>query len=153
MLAVLTAVLPGCSQNIADSDIEFITLPELRRELERDSKGEKVQLIDSRSVSAHGQGHIPGSRHMPLTAFNVRETTLDRALAGKDLLVVYGDDPGSPTARAVAKRMMALRYKGVVMFAEGLSGWRRAGLPVSEPTAATGSAGVSGTDGASGGVR
>lgn len=133
LLSLLGLVLPGCSQSIADSDIEFISLPELRRELERDSKGAKVQLIDTRSLAAHAQGHIPGSRHMPLTAFNVRETTLDRGLAEKDLLVVYGDDPASPTARAVAKRMMALRYKGVVMFAEGLTAWRRAGLPVTEP--------------------
>jgi len=29
--------------------------------------------------------------------------------------------------------MMALRYKGVVMFAEGLTAWRRAGLPLTEP--------------------
>ena len=135
LLSLFGLVLPGCSQNIADNDIEFITLPELRRELERDSKGAKVQLIDSRSAAAHAQGHIPGSRHMPLTAFNARETTLDRALAERDLLVVYGDDPASPTARAVAKRMMALRYKGVVMFADGLSAWRRAGLPVTEPAA------------------
>jgi hypothetical protein len=53
---------------------------------------------------------------------------VDPRLARFKGLIVYGDDPGSGVARATTKRLMRTGYKGVKMFAGGLSEWKSAGL-------------------------
>lgn len=42
-------------------------------------------------------------------------------------IVVYGDDPGSPIARAMAKRLIASNYDNVFILEGGIMEWVRQG--------------------------
>lgn len=122
------SLLVGCNKSISDKDIQPISLAEVRALTQTDRQA-SVLLIDPRSSAAYARGHIPGARNLRLESVDDREGT-DPALERYSALVVYGEDPGTGTGRAMAKRLMSVGYKDVRLFLGGLSEWTRAGLDV-----------------------
>jgi rhodanese-related sulfurtransferase len=130
------SLLGGCMgpRKVSDRDIEVVDLNrvlELIENQRRSPEDRELLLIDSRSRSSFESGHIPGARHLPLQEIDP-ELGRDPEIESYDDIVVYADNPGSPTSKAVAKRLMRLRYDDVRLFAGGLEAWLDAGLPVED---------------------
>lgn len=138
-LTLLCISAGGCSDNVSDRDIEMVDLAEVRAAV---AKPDTIRLLDPRSPGQFAMGRIPTSINVPLADISDRKDNIDPRLARFKGLIVYGDDPGSGVARATTKRLMRTGYKGVKMFAGGLSEWRSAGLklegapPASPPPSA-----------------
>ena len=83
-------------------------------------------LIDPRAPKFFAAGHLPGAVNLRLP--DVREDDdKDAGLEKYDRLIVYGDNPGTPVAQAMFKRLLAVGYGGVRFYAQGLEEWTRSG--------------------------
>jgi rhodanese-related sulfurtransferase len=120
----LTLFATGCATKVSDSVVSRITTTDATRL----HSGKKSLFIDARPSTAYGRGHITGAINMRFADLSYSEQ--DPELTSRSTLVVYGENPGSPTALALAKRLISLKYKGVVYYEPGLDGWRNAGLPI-----------------------
>ena len=125
-------LLGGCGQGISDKTIAFSTLDEVRELQAQDAADPRtLVLIDPRPLRRYAEGHIPGALSLQLS-----ETPTyggrDARLMGHANLIVYGENPASPTARAMTKRLLAIGYTGVRMFRGGIEEWIRADLPIEQ---------------------
>ncbi len=120
----------GCEKDTRDTDIVYMKLGEVS-ELWRDSQGNptKLLLIDPRPQAEFEAGHIPGAKNILLTKFDGNKGR-DPRIEAFENVVIYGEDPASPIARAVAKRMIAMEYTNPPFFAGGLKEWKAANLPI-----------------------
>ena len=123
---------PGCDKNITDRDIRAISGSEVRRLLDEAAakgKPELILLIDPRTPAQFQAGHIAGARNIQLDEFQSQSTRQGRISAYErfENLVVYGNDPASTVARAMAKRLLANDYKNVYWFTGGAAEWVRSG--------------------------
>ena len=130
LLLVLAAFVGGCERTTRDSDIKLISVGEVRHLVDRRDRGNQdvIILIDPRPRKYYDQARIPGARHLILPDVPVRGTT-DPSITRYANIVVYGDDPASATARGMVKRMMAVGYRGVWLFAGGVKEWTGRGYP------------------------
>ncbi|MBY0112210.1 MAG: rhodanese-like domain-containing protein [Phycisphaerales bacterium] len=132
LLAMLAFALlaGGCEKDTRDSDIVYVKLGEVS-ELWRDSEGNpmKLLLIDPRPQPEFEAGHIPGARNILLTKLDGNKGR-DPRIEAYENVMVYGEDPASPIARAVAKRMIAMEYPDSRFFAGGIKEWKAANLPL-----------------------
>jgi len=114
----------GCDTNITDRDIEFISVGEAMV-LGRESADATI-FLDPRPGDSFQQGHIPGARNLRLPEVppnSAKERGLDEA----DMLIVYGDNPGTPAARGLAKRLLANGYSVVRLLEGGFDEWKAQG--------------------------
>ena len=120
----------GCEKDTRDTDIVNVKVAEVS-ELVKDAEGTPLSLllIDPRPQPEFEEGHIPGARNLLLTRFDGEKGRDPRILSFNEV-IVYGEDPSSPVARAVVKRMLAMDYKDVRFFAGGLNEWKAANLTV-----------------------
>lgn len=123
-------LLTGCDKDTRDTDIVQVKLAEVSELVtETASNPMAVLLIDPRPQTEFEEGHIPGARNLLLTRFD-GEKGRDPRISAFNEVIVYGDDPSSPVARAVNKRMLAMDYDDIRFFAGGLKEWKAANLPV-----------------------
>ncbi|MBL8763001.1 MAG: rhodanese-like domain-containing protein [Phycisphaerae bacterium] len=122
-------VAGGCNQGITDKDIKMIGIDEVRR-LTVDADKPSALLIDARPPRAYERARIRGARSVQLTDIRADRTGANPDFGPYKTLVVYGEDPGSAPARALAKRLLTSGYDGVRMFSGGFAEWSGAGLPV-----------------------
>jgi len=117
---------------IADDKIRNITVAELSQLYEKKaSDSDLLVLIDPRSKKAFDRAHIPGARHLTLPQVPPNSTR-DPEIARHANIVVYGENPATPTALAMTKRLLAAKYENVRHYAGGLSEWKLRGFPVEE---------------------
>jgi 3-mercaptopyruvate sulfurtransferase SseA len=113
------------SSGTSDQDISMMSVVQARRlwlrQRENPSPAGAV-FIDCRGKEFFAQGHIPGARHMLISEVVWRK--LVPALEASDAIIVYGDNPGSPAARGMVKRMQAYGYDDVYLLDGGLEAWR-----------------------------
>jgi 3-mercaptopyruvate sulfurtransferase SseA len=133
-IAVLPACLVlagGCERTTRDTDIKLISVGEVKHLVDQRDRGKQdaVILIDPRPRKYYDQARLPGARHLTLPDIPARTTTTDPSITRHATIVVYGDDPASATARGMTKRMMAVGYKGVRLFAGGVKEWAQRGYP------------------------
>ncbi|HZW06213.1 MAG TPA: rhodanese-like domain-containing protein [Phycisphaerales bacterium] len=136
-LALLaTVLLTACSQSISDTDVDntALTLSQLRKITAADTK-QGTLLIDARTPAEFSAGHIPGAANISVAQVSGVEGATDPRLLRYKTLIVYGNDPGSITAKSLGKRLIATGYKDVRFFPEGFSGWQSAGLPIEKSPA------------------
>ncbi|MFG0284074.1 MAG: rhodanese-like domain-containing protein [Phycisphaerales bacterium JB039] len=134
---VLAAGLGGCQGKVTDADIRFAELTEVRAltlQQQRDPGGRIVAMIDARSSARFAAGHIPGARNLRLPDLP-RRGRKDPELDSYRHIIVYGENPSTPSARGMTKRLMVFGYDGVRLFAGGMSQWQSAGYPVATPPA------------------
>ncbi|MBL8990319.1 MAG: hypothetical protein JNJ48_01930 [Phycisphaerae bacterium] len=134
-MLVLAVILPltvlgGCESKTTDDSIEPITLEALRAEMADSRAPERLLLLDARSPKDYAGGHLPTARNYAWERIGDTPQTMDPRLERFKFKVVYGNDRGSATARALTKRMIQAGYKNVRMYLGGLEEWTRAGLPV-----------------------
>jgi rhodanese-related sulfurtransferase len=124
-LCVAGTRLGGC-EDMSDAKIEYASLAETRSML-MDKPG-VGKAVDVRTPPEYAKGHIPGAMNLDLADVPATKDSIDPALAAFKYLVVYGADPGSGSARAMAKRFMTAGHKGVKCFAGGYAEWVGSGL-------------------------
>ncbi|MBI1191339.1 MAG: hypothetical protein GC200_11745 [Tepidisphaera sp.] len=125
--AFLGSMLTGCGKATTDKDIVVISATDvlaLRDRLKESPKA--VELIDPRPAARFEEGHIPGAKNINLPAVPP-DAKLDRAMQDFEMLVVYGENPASPSARAMTKRLISVGYPDVRFMAGGLEEWREKG--------------------------
>lgn len=130
-LACVFLSLASCAKNISDKSVDLLDVQQMSRIHARASKD--VLIIDARSAEAYAAGHIPGARNIRLP--EVREDDRDPALDKYKQIVVYGQNPGSAPAMALAKRLLTAGYSDVVLFKPGFDAWKSSGMPVEPPAA------------------
>lgn len=119
---VVAFMFAGCAgRKVSDKSIEVIGGLELRQ-ITDGKKRESVILVDPRHPEDFARGHLPGAQNIRLS-----DLPLDSKPTGKlsryDAIVVYGDNPGSIPAKAMAKRLLAIGYSGVKFFPGGIEEW------------------------------
>jgi rhodanese-related sulfurtransferase len=119
--------MSGCSTKISDRAVARISTSDAGN---RHGRGQAL-FIDARPAPDFDRGHIAGAVNLRLG--DLSYTQRDPRLTGRSPLIVYGENPGSASALALAKRMLDLEYEGVEYFEPGYQGWRGAGLPVEGP--------------------
>lgn len=142
----------GCESSVSDAEIEFVGLGEVRA-LAGSDDPKAVLFIDPRPPAAFGRGHIPGARNYQLSRFKSVKGETEPEIDKFKTLVVYGDDPGSGSARGMAKRLMTTGYDPVLLFSGGMLEWERAGLPVERDPGAPGAEPTEGKAPAEGAAR
>lgn len=85
----------------------------------------KVLVLDVREVYEYKQGHIKGSRLIPLSKFGVDSTTLGSPQT-EIIVVCRSGHRSSLAAGQLAKR----GYENLWSLEGGMIAWQRAGLPV-----------------------
>ncbi len=115
--------LGGCSSQVTDDSVPRVSVQDVARRLDR--VGDGIELLDTRDRAAFERSHIPGARHVTLPEIDPSNPTT--AFVGRGTLIVYGENPGSGTAVAIAKRLY--RTMGRVEWMEaGFQGWVQQGL-------------------------
>jgi len=139
-LGVLTLLMGGClKSNISDKKIQYIDLARAVDLFEQQKKENDTALfIDARKPERFAEGHIPGARNMRTPDVDLRYGT-DPALERYKNLIVYGENPGTATVNAMAKRLIEVGYNGFVkkrvkVFPGGWEEWEITGLPVEADT-------------------
>lgn len=128
VICAASGLLGGCHDTINDGDIQFATLTQTRSLLQ--DKPGVARAIDVRTAKDFDAAHIPGAMNLDLANVSENKDSIDPALARYKSVIVYGQDPGSGTARAMAKRLMRAGHNGVLMFSGGMAEWTGAGLKV-----------------------
>ncbi len=123
----------GCERETRDTDIKLVSVGEVKALWDRQQKGSStaVFIIDPRPARAFEASHITGARNLTLPKVNPKEDR-DPMIERYDNIVVYGDDPGSATARGMVKRLLAVGYKHIRFFAGGLLEWKSRGFPTED---------------------
>lgn len=132
---LLASPLAACNRGqVSDSRIDIISLSEAMAYHERSLRTDpEVLFIDPRRSVIYDTGHIRGAANLRPNDIDLR-AGLDPRLESKQALIIYGDDPSSPVARAMAKRLIEAGYntllrRRVKFFAGGFSEWQATGLP------------------------
>jgi rhodanese-related sulfurtransferase len=126
------ALLSGCSgaKKVDERDISKISTGELQRLVAQASAEDGVLiLLDARSEAAFREAHLPGARNLRPAQVDP-ELGKDPAISRHDHIITYGEHPNSPVAKALTKRLLSTRYKGVRLYDGGVRSWKNAGLPV-----------------------
>lgn len=129
--ALAASVAPGCDPNITDKDIVYMPFEKIQ-ELYAKSRGDSPKaalFIDPRAPQDYDAGHIKGARNLLLKQVNPNRDR-DPELEQYDVLIVYGDNPGSAPAKAMVKRLILLDYDDVKWFPGGFEEWRDNKLPI-----------------------
>jgi rhodanese-related sulfurtransferase len=133
VLILVTLACGACERQTRDTDIKFITITEAKTLFDRVQRGESGAAIflDPRPAAEFAAAHIPGARNITLA--HVKPTSkVDPRIQQFSNLVVYGNNPASATARGLTKRLIAVGYRDVRCFAEGIEKWRERGYPLEE---------------------
>lgn len=136
ILGTLAMTMGGClKSNISDKKIQYIDLSRAVDLFEQQKKENDTALfIDARKPERFAEGHIPGARNMRTPDVDLRYGT-DPALERYKNLIVYGENPGTATVNAMAKRLIEVGYNGFVkkrvkVFPGGWEEWEITGLPI-----------------------
>lgn len=125
----LVIALTGCETHINDRDIKTATLAQVRDAVDSNERSISTALIYPRSAERFARARIPGSMNLKLPQVPAKSTP-DSDLQAYRQIIVYGDNPADVSARAMTKRLMAVGYKRVRLFAGGLNEWLTAGYEI-----------------------
>lgn len=136
------AAISGCTRTVSEVDLQKaeISLAEVKAVVDAAARDRRDLLIDPRPIEDYEKGRIPGARRLELGAVSGINGQTDPALERYRSLIVYGNDPATASARAMAKKLMATGYARVRYFVGGLGEWTRAGYPVETGPAGGGGA-------------
>ncbi|WP_319760192.1 rhodanese-like domain-containing protein [Maridesulfovibrio sp.] len=89
---------------------------------------EKYTFVDARSDTDYSMGHIPKAVSIPSWA--IKDELLEKAalVDRKRPVIVYCDGLSCGKSRIVAKKLLALGYRDITVFTDGIDGWIGAGM-------------------------
>jgi len=125
LAASLVLGMGGCQNNVDDTDIKYITSGDVKQMLEtRATKPDHVLLVDPRSAREFAEGHIAGAEHITIDRVSEEKSPRNPPFGRYTHIVVYGNDPASPPAKGMAKRIMGLGFKkNTRMYQGGMQDW------------------------------
>lgn len=108
-----------------------MSVSEAKNLFDRVNRGESTAaaFIDPRPVKEFAASHIPGARNLTLPQVKPKSKP-DPRLLEYAVLIVYGDDPASATARGMTKRLIEVGYDKIRFFAGGLEDWNQRNYPL-----------------------
>ncbi|MBL8636831.1 MAG: rhodanese-like domain-containing protein [Myxococcales bacterium] len=134
LLFVGLSLLAGCNKTTTEAHSAPATLPAQEENLSTDkakallspdASGQlQVQLIDVRTQSERERGFIAGSKHIPIGEIEARMGEIDKS---KTVVLYCAAGGRSHQALEILK---AAGYRDVRHIADGISGWKAAGLPI-----------------------
>jgi rhodanese-related sulfurtransferase len=138
LLALSLAALPACERTTRDTDIKFMSVSEAKNLFDRVNRGETTAaaFIDPRPAKEFTASHIPGARNLTLPQVKPKSKP-DPRLMEFSVLIVYGNDPASATARGMTKRLIEVGYDKIRFFAGGLKDWNQRNYPLDKAAATT----------------
>lgn len=119
-------VLAACSTPPSDETLVRMDAAAVADRLAGKSAADTI-LLDSRSQADYEAGHLPTAVNRRLEDVAAGRTT---GLRRYSTIIVYGQNPASATAPALAKRLVSLGFSGVRLYEGGVDAWRSAGLPL-----------------------
>jgi 3-mercaptopyruvate sulfurtransferase SseA len=133
--------MTGC-ETVSDRTVRYWDVAQARKAwLESLKEPTELLVVDPRPAEQYRTAHIPGA--VSLAIPQVRDGTLRVQTAGGsrlakeyETILVYGSDPGSGVALAMAKRMLTLGFEDVYVLRGGLIAWRTQGGEVDDDGAA-----------------
>jgi rhodanese-related sulfurtransferase len=92
------------------------------------ASGQSLTLVDALPESYYLQQHLPGAINLVEADVNALAAELlpDRSAT----VVTYCSNPSCQNSKAVARRLEALGYTDVRVYADGIQDWVEAGNPV-----------------------
>ncbi|MFN0132916.1 MAG: rhodanese-like domain-containing protein [Phycisphaerales bacterium] len=129
LLFVLT--LAACERTTKDTDIRPISTSEVWPLLQRIDRGDKTAaaFVDPRPAARFEAAHLPGAMNLTLPKVDANGAQ-DPRLTPYDTIIVYGDDPGSATAKGMVKRLIVIGHGRVRWYSAGLKDWSARGYPI-----------------------
>lgn len=104
-----------------ESTIGKMSIKEILKKL---NEKQDCQIIDVREQHEYEKAHIKGAKHMPLSEFDQKYTTIDK---NKPIYIHCG--VGGRATKA-AEFLLAIGYKGLFVIDGGMKAWLEAGYPV-----------------------
>ncbi|MBL9031801.1 MAG: rhodanese-like domain-containing protein [Phycisphaerae bacterium] len=131
LAAAGAAGVGGCERTTRDSDIRPITTSEVWPLYQRVQKGERnaAAFVDPRPQARYDAARIPGALNLTLPKVDAKGPP-DPRLTPYNTIVVYGDDPGSATAKGMVKRLILIGHPRVRWYSAGLKEWTARGYPI-----------------------
>lgn len=125
IVAALFCWLAGEGWVVSPSSIGLVKTEELSRWLQ---KGERLQVLDTRTATFDDFKRLPGAMSLP---YNTPEKVIRQKLPSLDAkVVVYCGHAKCPASQYMAERLVRLGYKQVYRYAEGIKTWSQEGKPV-----------------------
>jgi len=129
LAAISCLFVGGCEPHTSDEDLRSISGAEVSRMMSDSKRSpETILIIDPRTPWQYRNKHVQGAVNVQLEEIRT-EYGRRPAYEKYKNLVVYGDDPGSPIARAMAKRLISSNYAKVFILEGGILEWVRQGGP------------------------
>lgn len=117
------------TDNLAVPEAGKVTVSEVAAMLEG---SETVFVFDANGRESYLKGHIPGAQWIQYDA--VTATDLPESKDAK--LVFYCYNPLCGASPLAAKKAVSLGYRNVWLLPEGITGWRKANMPVASGASA-----------------
>jgi len=129
-IGILSMVLILCSfvhaKNVQNKDYSIIKTVELQRMI--DSKSDKFLIIDARNPEEYNDVHIPGAVNIPEKKFEKYVKLLPEDQTST--LIFYCNGVKCGKSKRAAKKAIALGYKNVLVYEEGMPVWEEKGLKI-----------------------
>ena len=110
LVLVFGVTVLGCSSSITDRSVDRVSSKQVVDWSDRSG----TMLIDTRPASQFEAGRIPGAVNRRLAS--LPRDRKDREIAAAKRVIVYGQNPGSASALAFAKRLLEEEYGGVFYY-------------------------------------
>ena len=104
----------------------FITLEDAYR-LNRE--GQAI-FLDSRSHEEYTTGHIRGAVNLPINGSREEKVKILINIPKERLVVTYCDGSECKSSSELARELMQIGYRRVVIFLGGLNEWKKSGNPI-----------------------
>lgn len=114
----------GCaSERIDDRSVPISEASDVSKAIARQARA--ALLVDARPDADFAAGHLPGAVNIRLE--HLQDARFVDRLRSAPAIIVYGQNPGSAGAMALAKRLIGLHMRDVRYFPGGFDAWTRAG--------------------------
>lgn len=87
----------------------------------------QVQIVDARSDMDFAMGHVPGAVSIPSWEIGDELDMLASKLDRRSPVVVYCDGLSCGKSTIMAKKLIAIGFRNVKVYTDGLDGWLSAG--------------------------
>ncbi len=105
--------------------IDFMKVEELKELMD---KGEELILVDCREVEEYNQGHIKGSKLIPLSNFGENS----KSLTNKKATIILQCRSGKRSLTA-AQHLNNEGYEKLYNLEGGILAWQKSGFPIETP--------------------
>lgn len=104
----------------------ILTLPQLQDIL----KGGSALVVDTLPPEHYAARHIPGAVNACVYEVTFLQQMQELGASPRSSIVLYGAGPGSQDAVVAAEKLQRAGFQDLSVYAEGVAGWREAGLPL-----------------------